>query len=173
MASDARLLEDMGTYKYGFKDSSDDYFFKSQKGLNREIVIKISEMKGEPEWMLEYRLKALDHFLQRPMPDWGADVSGLNLQDIFYYVKPTEGSEKSWDDVPDEIKNTFDKLGIPEAERKFLAGVGAQYITASRITLRKKALSSFPLKMVYASILIYFENTSVRSFRLKTINLPR
>ncbi len=127
MASDARLLEDMGTYKYGFKDSSDDYFFKSQKGLNREIVIKISEMKGEPEWMLEYRLKALDHFLQRPMPDWGADVSGLNLQDIFYYVKPTEGSEKSWDDVPDEIKNTFDKLGIPEAERKFLAGVGAQY----------------------------------------------
>ncbi len=127
MASDARLLEDMGTYKYGFKDSSDDYFFKSQKGLNREIVIKISEMKGEPQWMLDYRLKALDHFLQRPMPDWGADVSGLNLQDIYYYVKPTEGSEKSWDDVPDEIKNTFDKLGIPEAERKFLAGVGAQY----------------------------------------------
>jgi len=127
MASDANLLEEMGTYKYGFKDSSDDYFFKSQKGLNREIVIKISEMKGEPQWMLDYRLKALDHFLQRPMPDWGADVSGLNLQDIFYYVKPTEGSEKSWDDVPDEIKNTFDKLGIPEAERKFLAGVGAQY----------------------------------------------
>jgi Fe-S cluster assembly protein SufB len=127
MASDEHLLEDMGTYKYGFKDSSDDYFFKSQKGLNREIVLKISEMKGEPQWMLDYRLKALDHFLQRPMPDWGADISGLNLQDIFYYVKPTEGSEKSWDDVPDEIKNTFDKLGIPEAERKFLAGVGAQY----------------------------------------------
>jgi Fe-S cluster assembly protein SufB len=127
MASDARLLEDMGTYKYGFKDSSDDYFFKSKKGLNRDIVIKISEMKGEPQWMLDYRLKALEHFLQRPMPDWGADISGLNLQDIFYYVKPTEGSEKSWDDVPDEIKNTFDKLGIPEAERKFLAGVGAQY----------------------------------------------
>jgi Fe-S cluster assembly protein SufB len=127
MVSDARLLEDMGTYKYGFKDSSDDYFFKSQKGLNHEIVRKISEMKGEPQWMLDYRLKALDHFLLRPMPDWGADVSDLNLQDIFYYVKPTEGSEKSWDDVPDEIKNTFDKLGIPEAERKFLAGVGAQY----------------------------------------------
>jgi Fe-S cluster assembly protein SufB len=127
MASDEHLLEDMGTYKYGFKDSSDDYFFKSQKGLNREIVLKISEMKGEPQWMLDYRLKALDHFLQRPMPEWGADISGLNLQDIFYYVKPTEGSEKSWDDVPDEIKNTFDKLGIPEAERKFLAGVGAQY----------------------------------------------
>jgi len=127
MASDERMLEGLGTYKYGFKDSSDDYFFKSQKGLNREIVNKISQMKGEPQWMLDYRLKALDHFLQRPMPTWGADISGLNLQDIYYYVKPTQGSEKSWDDVPDEIKNTFDKLGIPEAERKFLAGVGAQY----------------------------------------------
>jgi len=127
MASDAHLLEEMGTYKYGFKDSSDDYFFKSQKGLNPEVVKKISEMKGEPQWMLDFRLKALDHFLKRPMPGWGADISGLNLQDIYYYVKPTEGSEKSWDDVPDEIKNTFDKLGIPEAERKFLAGVGAQY----------------------------------------------
>jgi Fe-S cluster assembly protein SufB len=127
MATDAKLLEEMGTYKYGFKDSSDEYFFKSQKGLNREIVKKISEMKGEPEWMLDYRLKAFEHFMQRPMPGWGADISGLNLQDIYYYVKPTEGSEKSWDNVPDEIKNTFDKLGIPEAERKFLAGVGAQY----------------------------------------------
>jgi Fe-S cluster assembly protein SufB len=127
MASDENKLEDLGTYKYGFKDSSDDYFFKSQKGLNHDIVRKISAMKGEPQWMLDYRLKALEHFLQRPMPTWGADISGLNLQDIYYYVKPTEGSEKSWDDVPDEIKNTFDKLGIPEAERKFLAGVGAQY----------------------------------------------
>jgi Fe-S cluster assembly protein SufB len=127
MAADAHLLEEMGSYKYGFKDSSDDYFFKSQKGLNREIVQKISAMKAEPAWMLEYRLKAFEHFMQRPMPGWGADISGLNLDDIYYYVKPTEGSEKSWDDVPDEIKNTFDKLGIPEAERKFLAGVGAQY----------------------------------------------
>ncbi|MFN2216286.1 MAG: Fe-S cluster assembly protein SufB [Anaerolineales bacterium] len=127
MASDSKLLEQIGSYKYGFKDSSDDYVFKSEKGLNAEIVRKISEMKGEPEWMLEYRLRALEHFLQRPMPTWGADLSGLNLEDIYYYVKPTEGSGKSWDDVPDEIKNTFDKLGIPEAERKFLAGVGAQY----------------------------------------------
>lgn len=127
MASDQHTLDELGTYKYGFKDSSDDYFFKTQKGLNQEVVRKISEMKGEPDWMLEFRLKALDHFLQRPMPTWGADISGLNLQDIYYYVKPTEGSGKSWDDVPVEIKNTFDKLGIPEAERKFLAGVGAQY----------------------------------------------
>ena len=127
MASEQNKLEDLRSYKYGFKDSSNDYFFKSQKGLNQDIVRKISQMKGEPQWMLDYRLKALVHFLQRPMPTWGADISGLNLQDIYYYVKPTEGSEKSWDDVPDEIKNTFDKLGIPEAERKFLAGVGAQY----------------------------------------------
>jgi len=127
MASDKHVLEELGTYKYGFKDSTDDYFLKSQKGLNRDIVKKISEMKSEPQWMLEFRLKALEHFLQRPMPTWGADISGLNLQDIYYYVKPTEGSGKSWDDVPEEIKNTFDKLGIPEAERKFLAGVGAQY----------------------------------------------
>jgi Fe-S cluster assembly protein SufB len=76
MATDAKLLEEMGTYKYGFKDSSDEYFFKSQKGLNREIVKKISEMKGEPEWMLDYRLKAFEHFIQRPMPGWGADIAG-------------------------------------------------------------------------------------------------
>jgi Fe-S cluster assembly protein SufB len=84
-------------------------------------------MKGEPQWMLDFRLKALAHYVQRPMPTWGADLSSLNLEDIFYYVKPTTGDAKSWDDVPDAIKKTFDRLGIPEAERKFLAGVGAQY----------------------------------------------
>jgi len=127
MNKDKHVLDELGTYKYGFKDSTKDYFYKSQKGLNREVVQKISEMKGEPGWMLDYRLKALEHFLQRPMPTWGADISGLNLDEIYYYVKPTESAGKSWDDVPQEIKNTFDKLGIPEAERKFLAGVGAQY----------------------------------------------
>jgi Fe-S cluster assembly protein SufB len=84
-------------------------------------------MKGEPEWMLEFRLKALEHFQKRPMPTWGADLSGLDLDDIFYYVRPAEAEGKTWEDVPDAIKQTFDKLGIPEAERKFLAGVGAQY----------------------------------------------
>jgi len=84
-------------------------------------------MKNEPQWMLDFRLKALEHFQKRPMPTWGPDLSGLHLDDIFYYVKPTEKQGASWDDVPDTIKNTFDKLGIPEAERKFLAGVGAQY----------------------------------------------
>src|SRR5512137_2592565 len=124
---DAKIIEDIGEYKYGFHDRDDNYTFKSQKGLSREVVENISRMKGEPQWMLDFRLKGLEHFLVRPMPTWGADISGLHLDDIYYYVKPTEGSKGSWEDVPDTIKNTFDKLGIPEAERKFLAGVGAQY----------------------------------------------
>ena len=126
MASDAQVLEGVGEYKYGFSDP-DTYVFKSRKGLDREVVEQISSMKGEPKWMLDFRLKALEHFLVRPMPTWGGDLSRVNLDDIYYYVKPTEAEGKSWEDVPDTIKNTFDRLGIPEAERKFLAGVGAQY----------------------------------------------
>jgi Fe-S cluster assembly protein SufB len=124
--SDAKLLEGIGEYQFGFKDP-ENYVFKSSKGLSREVVEQISSMKGEPQWMLEFRLKALDHFLQRPTPTWGGDLSKLNLDEIYYYVKPTEKEGQSWDDVPEAIKNTFDRLGIPEAERKFLAGVGAQY----------------------------------------------
>ncbi|MRS04194.1 Fe-S cluster assembly protein SufB, partial [bacterium] len=120
------FLGDLGTYQYGFKDPETS-IYKSSKGLNEEVVRKISEMKGEPEWMLNFRLKAFAHFKLRPMPTWGADISGLNFDDIFYYVRPSEATSKSWDQVPDTIKNTFDKLGIPEAEQKFLAGVGAQY----------------------------------------------
>ncbi len=127
MSEDAKILEEIGDYKYGFHDRDDNYVFKSQKGLNREVVKNISRMKGEPEWMLEFRLKALEHFQKRPMPNWGPALKELDLENIYYYVKPTEKSEKSWDDVPDDIKRTFDRLGIPEAERKFLAGVGAQY----------------------------------------------
>lgn len=114
-------------YKYGFRDSVDHYAFNSGKGLSREIVNQISEMKSEPDWMREFRLKALDVFGQKPMPNWGGDLSELNFNDIRYFVKATDRQGKTWDDVPTEIKNTFDKLGIPEAERKFLAGVGAQY----------------------------------------------
>ncbi len=126
MASDAQILEGLGEYRYGFRDP-ETYVFKSRKGLDREVVEQISAMKGEPKWMLDYRLKALDHFMKRPMPTWGGDLSTLNLDDIYYYVKPTEKEGRSWDEVPETIKRTFDKLGIPEAERKFLAGVGAQY----------------------------------------------
>ncbi len=120
------FLDNLGDYQYGFKDP-DTYVYKSEKGLSEDVVRKISAMKGEPEWMLQFRLKALNHFMQRPMPAWGPDLSGLDLEDIFYYVRPAEASEKSWEDVPETIRNTFDKLGIPEAEQKFLAGVGAQY----------------------------------------------
>jgi Fe-S cluster assembly protein SufB len=126
MSSDAAVLEGIGEYKYGFSDP-ETYVFKSRRGLNREVVEEISSMKGEPNWMLEFRLKALDHFLKRPMPTWGGDLSKLDLDNIFYYVKPAEAESKSWDEVPNTIKSTFDKLGIPEAEQKFLAGVGAQY----------------------------------------------
>lgn len=113
--------------QYDFKDSTKNYVFKTERGLSEDVVRMISGMKNEPEWMLEYRLKAYRHFMKRPMPNWGADLTDLDLNEIFYYVRPTQGSEKNWDDVPDEIKSTFDKLGIPEAEQKFLSGVGAQY----------------------------------------------
>jgi Fe-S cluster assembly protein SufB len=95
--------------------------------LSPEVVASISKHKNEPEWMLKFRLKALDHFRKRPMPNWGADLSGLDFENIYYYVKPVEEMSRSWDDVPDSIKNTFDRLGIPQAERQFLAGVSAQY----------------------------------------------
>jgi Fe-S cluster assembly protein SufB len=122
----AQFLDELGDYRYGFSDK-DVSVFNTRRGLDRHVVEQISSMKGEPQWMLDFRLKALDHFQKRPMPTWGADISGLDLDNIFFYVKPTESEGKSWDDVPESIKNTFDKLGIPEAERKFLAGVGAQY----------------------------------------------
>jgi len=126
MASDAQITEGLSEYQYGFSDP-ETFVFKSSKGLNQEVVEQISYIKDEPKWMLEFRLKALAHYLKRPMPIWGGDLSKLNLDDIYYYVKPSDDESSSWDDVPETIKNTFDKLGIPEAERKFLAGVGAQY----------------------------------------------
>ena len=117
---------DTYTEKYGFHDT-EQHVFKSRKGLDADIVRQISALKGEPEWMLEYRLKSLDIFEKKPTPMWGGDVSAIDFQDIYYYVKPTSEEAKSWDDVPADMKRTFDKLGIPEAEQKFLSGVGAQY----------------------------------------------
>ena len=126
MSSDVELLEGLDEYKWDFKDPA-THVFQTRKGLDEEIVRQISQKKDEPEWMLEFRLKALKHFEQRPMPTWGPDLSDLNLDEIYFYTKPAEAEGKSWDDVPETIKDTFDKLGIPEAEQKFLAGVGAQY----------------------------------------------
>jgi len=124
--SDVKALEGLDRYKYGFSDP-DTAVFRAEKGLSRQVVEQISEMKGEPAWMLEFRLKALEHFLARPMPNWGPDLSQLNMDNIYFYVRPMSVEGKSWDDVPGTIKQTFDRLGIPEAEQKFLAGVGAQY----------------------------------------------
>jgi Fe-S cluster assembly protein SufB len=127
--SQQQTIDEIGNdYKYGFHDK-EDYIFKSGKGLSEEIVRTISSMKNEPEWMLKFRLRALDIFNKKPMPTWGnCDlINGIDFQNIHYYVKPSERSEKNWDEVPEGIKQTFDRLGIPEAERKFLAGVTAQY----------------------------------------------
>lgn len=120
-------LHGIGTdYKYGFKER-DISVFRTERGLTREVVEQISRIKEEPEWMLETRLKALDIFYSKPMPQWGGDLSELDFDDIVYYVKPSERQGRTWDEVPEEIKRTFDRLGIPEAEQKYLAGVTAQY----------------------------------------------
>jgi Fe-S cluster assembly protein SufB len=113
--------------KFGFHDPETGYAYKAPKGLTREIVEQISEYKDEPQWMRDFRLKSLEHFESRPTPNWGGDLEQIDFDDIHYFVRASERAERDWDDVPEDIKNTFDRLGIPEAERKFLAGVGAQY----------------------------------------------
>ena len=115
---------DIAQTKYGDKDDI-KYFEKFPKGLSKEVVVKISKLKNEPEWMLDFRLKAFEHFLKREMPKWGADLSKIDFNDISYFASSSEKVANSWDDVPENIKKTFDRLGIPEAEKKFLAGAGA------------------------------------------------
>ncbi|MCL6625141.1 Fe-S cluster assembly protein SufB [Alicyclobacillus shizuokensis] len=122
----AKSLPEIEEYQYGFRDR-DVSVVKFQKGLNRKVVEEISMMKNEPGWMTDFRLRSLEIFQSKPMPTWGGDLSELDFDDITYYVKPTERQGKTWEEVPDEIKQTFDRLGIPEAEQKFLAGVSAQY----------------------------------------------
>ncbi len=112
--------------EYGFHDDI-VYLAETKRGVSRATVEEISRFKEEPEWMLQFRLRAFDHFLKRAMPTWGGDLSRIDFEKIVYYRKPSEREERSWDDVPEQIKQTFERLGIPEAERKFLAGVGAQY----------------------------------------------
>ncbi len=114
------------TYKYGFSQP-ENYIFKSKKGLDETVVSDISGHKSEPEWMTKFRLRSHQIFTKKPMPPWGADLSTINFDDIFYYIKPTQNKASSWEDLPPEIKDTYDRIGIPEAEKKFLAGVSAQY----------------------------------------------
>ena len=113
--------------KFGFHDSEEGYAYKAPKGLSREVVESISEYKQEPQWMREFRLKALEHFYSRPTPNWGGNLGQIDFDNIHYFVRASEKNSRNWDEVPDDIKKTFDRLGIPEAEREFLAGVGAQY----------------------------------------------
>lgn len=117
-------------YQYGFS-KPENYVFKSRRGLDRSVVEQISGMKNEPEWMREYRLRSLEIFLSKKMPTWGADLSTINFDDIYYYIKPIDRQAKSWDELPKDIRDTYDAIGIPEAEKKFLAGVTAQYESES------------------------------------------
>jgi Fe-S cluster assembly protein SufB len=119
-------LHDIGPYKYGWSDPT-HYKFEPKKGVNPDVVREISALKGEPEWMTKFRLRSLEIFNRKPMPDWGGELGNIDFQDIYYYIRASEKQGRTWEEVPDDIKNTFDRLGIPEAERKFLAGVSAQY----------------------------------------------
>src|SRR5438093_11498000 len=127
--TETEIVEGIGSdyaIKYGFS-VPEDYFFKSGRGLSHELVDAISSHKNEPDWMRKFRHQSLDYFLARPLPTWGGDLSGIDFENIYYYIRPTEKEAESWEDLPADIKDTWDKLGIPEAEKKYLAGVGAQY----------------------------------------------
>jgi Fe-S cluster assembly protein SufB len=129
LTTDEAALKDVrGSYadKYGFSEP-ETYTFKSRKGINAEIVAQISGLKNEPEWMRQYRLDAYERFVSMAMPTWGADLSGIDFDDIYYFVRAMDEQGRDWDEVPEEIKRTFDRLGIPEAEQKYLQGVTAQY----------------------------------------------
>ncbi len=115
MVANPIAINENYTEKYGFNDES-SYADKADRGLSPQVVRDISERKNEPAWMTEFRLKSLDYYNARPMPTWGSDLSGIDFENIYYYLKPSSGSARSWDDVPEAIKQTFDKLGIPEAE---------------------------------------------------------
>ena len=117
---------ELGNYALGWSDE-EDYVFKPRRGLDADIVSEISHMKGEPDWMRTFRMKSLSRFENRPLPTWGGELGNIDFDNIYYYIKPTEEQVSEWDEVPESIKNTYEKLGIPEAERKYLAGVTAQY----------------------------------------------
>ena len=170
---------DLGRYQLGWSDA-EDYVFKPKKGLNESIVREMSEMKNEPQWMRDFRLRALKHFERKPMAPWFAtQMPNLDFDDIFYYIKPTGGQVDKWEDLPDAIKNTYEKLGIPEAERKYLSGVTAQYespkssSTATGRTSRSRASSSATWTRRCASTPTSCASGSARSSRPTTTSSPR
>jgi FeS assembly protein SufB len=141
-------------YKWGFS-KPENYIFKSRKGLSHEIVEEICEMKGEPQWMRDFRHKSLDIFLAKPMPTWGGDLSTIDFDDIYYYIKPTEEAGRTWDDLPTEIRDTFNALGIPQAEQKYLAGVGAQYECLSGDSRVYTARGLVPIREIEAGDTVF------------------
>ena len=126
ITQDEHLRELSKGYRFGWNDPA-HHVFTPKRGLSEAVVEEISFMKSEPDWMRKYRLKALKHFENRPMPWWGADLSDIDFNNIFYFIRSTEKQAQSWEDLPDDIRATWDKLGIPEAEKKYLGGVSAQY----------------------------------------------
>ena len=128
MAKDRAIVEDIDRSLYDFRyEEKEGEFYKIKEGLTEDIVLEISEKKNDPKWMRDFRLKSLEIYNKSEMPNWGPDISGLNVDNIVTYVKPNTEMSQTWEEVPEDIKNTFEKLGIPEAERKSLAGVGAQF----------------------------------------------
>jgi Fe-S cluster assembly protein SufB len=140
---------DLGKYKLGWADE-EAYVFKPKRGLSEDVIREMSWMKGEPDWMRNFRLKSYKRFLDKPMPTWGGDMSEIFFDQIFYYIKPTDKQVDAWDELPDSVKNTYEKLGIPEAERKYLAGVTAQYDTLRGSSLVWTTTGKRPIKELVA-----------------------
>ncbi len=153
-------------------DTSDEIIYRdiSDAGLNEKIIRQISESNNDPEWMLELRLKALEVFRSKSLPTWGPNLSGLDLDSIRYFAKAqVEGDRKSWEDVPDEIKRTFDRLGIPEAEKAMLAGVGAQYDSEVVYHNLRQELADLGVIFEDMSVAIHEHEELVRSHFMKAI----
>ncbi len=172
MSEQEQQLKELAVYKYGFRDEDAEYEFVVPKGLSREIVEAISYYKNEPDWMRKIRLQALEIFFRKPMPTWGVDLSELNFDEITYYASPTSRKVRSWDEVPEYIKRTYERLGIPEAERKFLAGVGAQYdcLTADTVVFANPGAVTIaqiqPGQYVYS---LDVENRKIIKQRVKAV----
>ena len=172
MAEQEKELRELAVYKYGFRDEDARYEFVVPKGLSKEVVEAISHYKGEPEWMRKIRLQALEIFFRKPMPTWGADLSELNFDEITYYAAPTKAKFRSWDEVPEYIKRTYERLGIPEAERKFLAGVGAQYDCLTADTVVFANPGAVPIAQIQPGQYVYsldVENRKLIKQRVRAV----
>ncbi len=172
MAEQEKELRELAVYKYGFRDEDARYEFVVPKGLSKKVVEAISHYKGEPDWMRKIRLQALEIFFRKPMPTWGADLSELNFDEITYYAAPTKAKFRSWDEVPEYIKRTYERLGIPEAERKFLAGVGAQYDCLTADTVVFANPSAVPIAQIQPGQYVYsldVENCKLIKQRVRAV----